>query len=50
MQSQYEDLFECGNCCVGYAVLDLCWLGVCKFLGMEQITVERMGEKLQGKI
>ena len=50
MQSQYEDLFECGDCCAGYGVLDLCWLGVCKILGMEQIQVERMGEEWQGKI
>lgn len=44
MQSQYEDVFERRGCCSGYGGLDMCWMGVCKILGLEQSTVERMDE------
>lgn len=50
MQSQYEDFPECGNCCAGYGVLDMCWMDIGNTLEMEQHTVERMGEERQGKI
>lgn len=50
VQSQYEDFFECGDCRAGYIILDMCRMGVCNTLEMEQHTVERMGEERQGEI
>ena len=50
MQSQYEDVSECSGCCAGYGVLDMCWMGGCKILEVQQHTVERMGEERQGNI
>ncbi len=50
MQSQYEDFSECGDCCTGYGVLDICWMGAFKIMAMEQYTVERMGKEWQGQV
>ena len=50
MQSQHEDISQRGSRCAGYGVLDMCWMWACKILGVEQQTVERMGEERQGKI
>ena len=50
MQSQHENLLERGGRRAGDCFLDLCWVGACKVLGMEQHTVERMGEKRQSEI
>ena len=50
MQSQYEDFSECRDCCAGYGVLDMCWMGSCKILEVQQHTVERMVEERQGDL
>ena len=50
VQSQHEDISQRGSRCAGYGVLDMCWMWACKILGVEQQTVERMGEERQGKI
>ena len=50
VQSQYEDFSECGCCCTGYGVLNMCWMGGSMVLEMERHTVERMGKERHGKI
>ena len=50
MQSQYKDLLECGGCCAGYSVFNMCWMGACKILDVEQQAVEGMGKGWQSKI
>lgn len=50
MQSQYEDVPQRGSRGAGNGVIDMCWMAVCKILGMEQHTVETMGEEQQGEV
>ena len=50
MQSQYEDFSECSSGCTGYGVPNMCWMGGCKILDVQQHEVEGMGAERQGYV